>query len=185
MNGDQTREEFTCKVLSAAAAGGGEARDSQGFLRRLECKADGTHLHQNRQFLPKRSSGDSTSRNAGSGKWKIRGPNLPDADHGCQFYFFFLRGNRVRSSGCSLFVGNGRNQRPDCPGCPSGGNPLVVIVRKAALEIGLELRRTAAHIPGAVLALRVHQKLHALLIDRIGRRQNARLFQRVERLPVA
>src|ERR1035441_10696788 len=77
------------------------------------------------------------------------------------------------SARCSVFVFDGRKQRPDRPSRGSGGNPLVVIVRKPALEIGLELRRPAAHVPGAVLPLCVHQKLHALLVNRAGRRHRS------------
>ena len=55
-------------------------------------------------------------------------------------------------------------------------------MRKSALEIWLELWRTAAHVPGAVLPLRVHQKLHTFLVNRVGRCQESRLLQRGQRL---
>ena len=63
-----------------------------------------------------------------------------------------------------------RRRLAQAPGRPrkwQRRNPLIVIVGETALEIWLEFRGTAAHVPGAVLALRAQQKLHALLIDRV------------------
>src|SRR5271169_4475296 len=67
----------------------------------------------------------------GPGSAPRAGPhNVLDVIPRPQFFSF--------SSGGSLLAGDGGNERAHRPGCTGGRNPLVVIVRKAALKIGLE-----------------------------------------------
>jgi len=58
----------------------------------------------------------------------------------------------------------------------------VAIEWEAALEVRRELGRAAAHVPGAILELRVQQEAYAELIDIIGDGQRAALAQRVQTL---
>src|SRR5579871_2054716 len=58
-------------------------------------------------------------------------------------------------------------------------NPLIVIERKSALEIRLELDHTASHIPRAVRELRIQKVLRPPLVSRVGNLQRSRLPQRV------
>ena len=54
-----------------------------------------------------------------------------------------------------------------------------MIVREAALEVGLELRRTAFHVPGSIGELRPQQIIYAAPVCGIGC-WNAQLMHRIK-----
>src|SRR5712692_2645306 len=63
-------------------------------------------------------------------------------------------------AGASLGHGSG-SQRHHGPGRSRGGNPLIVLVRKRALKVGLKLGRAATDVPGAIRELGAQQERDA------------------------
>src|SRR5271157_874984 len=72
-------------------------------------------------------------------------------------------------------------QRNDRPNRAALRNPLIVVVREAALEIRLEPGGPRLHVPGAVRLLDAQQILDAMAVDGVAGR-HAGLVERVERL---
>jgi len=76
-----------------------------------------------------------------------------------------------------------RNQCERCPARRSGGNPLIVPVRKSAFKVRLDPRGSRADMPRSVGRLRIHEKTNSSLIDGVGRRNRTALRERVQGLP--
>src|SRR5437016_915163 len=72
-------------------------------------------------------------------------------------------------------------ERNRCPRRSVGRNPLIVAVREAAFEIGLERRGPGLYVPGAIFLLRAQEVLDTLAIHQICR-GHAGLVQRVQGL---
>src|SRR5262249_61023027 len=85
------------------------------------------------------------------------------------------------TAGFMVFPSRGGRETAYRHRCRNGKNPLIVIERESALEVGLEFRRAAADIPRAIGRLRVEQELCALLIRRVGRLEHAGLGERPQR----
>src|SRR5271166_1293279 len=66
-------------------------------------------------------------------------------------------------------------QRDDGPACARGGDPLVVAVREARIEVGLESQGAARDEPASVLLLRLQQVLNAALVGAVGGRNAGHL----------
>ena len=76
-----------------------------------------------------------------------------------------------------------REQHNQCGDRVSGrplGDPTVVPVRESSIEVGLELRRAARHIPRSIFGLRGEQIAGSFSIRCISAR-DGRFFQRIQR----